>query len=292
MPPVFRFPHTGAGAPRAAGHRRARILNVLVLAVLLQAALLQGCAPRVIPGVPAPAEQADAAWRAYRGWAQTNDANAGPFRLNASLRYKTDDNDGNRVVALLWSNGDVPLRLDIMAGIGVTVARIRQDDTTFLAYAPNENRAYHHDGGGRALLAFGVPVPFSVPELANLLTGRFSRVFDGARADARLVADGGIVYTLAHGRIRGMLELSSQGLPRRWTDALPGATQTGWDMRIEYDAASPPLPRKISFTHAKGYSAILLVRDRERPRSFTGEQLGLELPEGTEVLPLREGARR
>ncbi len=63
-------------------------------------------------------------------------------------------------------------------------------------------------------------------------------------------------------------------------------------MRIDYDEAVPPLPRKIAITHAKGYSAILLVKERERPQAFTGEQLGLVLPEGTEVLPLREGARR
>ncbi len=267
-----------------------------VFILLVMAALLQGCATRVPPGVPATAEQADAAWHAYRSWAQTNDADAGPFRVNASLRYKTGEHEGNRVVALLWSNGDVPLRLDIMAGIGATVARIREDDTTFLAYAPNENRAYYHSGdmnqGGRALLSFGVPVPFSVPDLANLLNGRFSRVFDDARTDARLVADGGIAYTLPRGRVRGMLELSPEGLPRHWTDTPPGEKQAGWDMRIDYDEAVPPLPRKITITHAKGYSAILLVKERERPQAFSGEQLGLELPEGTEVLPLREGARR
>jgi len=267
-----------------------------VLLLLVAAALAQGCAPRVAPGVPAPQAEADAAWHAYRSWAQSNEADAGPFRINASLRYKTGEHDGNRVVALLWSNGDVPLRLDIMAGIGATVARIREDDTTFLAYAPNENRAYYHSGelnrGGRALLSFGVPVPFSVPDLANLLNGRFAKVFDDAYADPRLVADGGIAYTLPRGRVRGMLELSPEGLPRRWTDAPPGEPQAGWDMRIDYDDAMPPLPRKITITHAKGYSAILLVKERERPQDFTGEQLGLVLPEGTEVLPLREGARR
>ncbi len=271
---------------------RGRLVPTLLMGALLMTVLLQGCAPRVAPGVPAPADQADAAWHAYRSWAQGNDADAGPFRLNASLRYKTGEHDGNRVVALLWSNGEVPLRLDIMAGIGATVARIREDDTTFLAYSPNENKAYYHNGDGRALLSFGVPVPFSVPDLAYLLNGRFGRVFDDARADARLVADGGIAYTLPRGRVRGMLELSPEGLPRRWTDTLPGDTQPGWDMRIDYDDAAPPLPRKITITHAKGYSAILLVKERERPQAFTGEQLGLELPEGAEVLPLRQGTRR
>ncbi|HCG04590.1 MAG TPA: hypothetical protein DEV75_06055, partial [Desulfovibrio sp.] len=125
-----------------------------------------------------------------------------------------------------------------------------------------------------------------------LLNGRFAKVFDDAHADPRLVADGGITYTLPRGRVRGMLELSPEGLPRRWTDAPPGEPQDGWDMRIDYDDAVPPLPRKIAITHAKGYSAILLVKERERPQAFTGEQLGLVLPEGTEVLPLREGARR
>ena len=298
--PVSKIGATGANRTTGATGKhgaaaRGRLLSALpalLILALLMTTMLQGCAPRVVPGVPAPADQADAAWHAYRSWAQGNDAEAGPFRLNASLRYKTGEHDGNRVVALLWSNGEVPLRLDIMAGIGATVARIREDDTTFLAYSPNENKAYYHNGDGRALLSFGVPVPFSVPDLAYLLNGRFGRVFDDARADARLVADGGIAYTLPRGRVRGMLELSPEGRPRHWTDTPPGEKQAGWDMRIDYDEAVPPLPRKITITHAKGYSAILLVKERERPQAFTGEQLGLELPEGAEVLPLRQGTRR
>lgn len=268
------------------------LLRNLTLMVLIGIVFASGCAQRVQRGTPAAPAAAAATWNAYTSYTEKTAQQTGPYRLETSLRYNAGD-DGHRVLALIWSNGASPLRLDIMAGIGATVAKIRESEDTFLAYSPTEKKAYHHYGDGKALFSFGVPVPFSVSDLAALLDGRFGNVFGTTRGpEASLVPDMGIAYTLERSRPKGTLVVSENGLPLRWTDG----TEGGWTLEVTYptdeDATAAPLPRKLTFTHGKGYTAIVLVKDRVRLQTpFTAEQLGLELPEGTTVLPLRSLGR-
>lgn len=274
-------------------HHSHAVLRPLVLVVLCSLLAFAGCARAPMRGAPAPAPLAVSTWQAYESYVAATRLEASPYRLEASLRYDVDG-DGHRVVALIWSNGGSTLRLDIMAGIGATVAKIRETDDTFLAYSPNEHKAYYHQGAGKALFSFGVPVPFSVTDLAALLDGQFGAVFASQyTGEPTLVTEGGIAYTLAGARTKGTLEVSPEGLPVRWTDATPG----GWNLDIAYpspDASTAaPLPKKLTFTHGKGYTAILLVKDRERLAiPFTDEQLGLQLPDDTAVLPLRTLSRK
>ena len=52
----------------------------------------------------------------------------------------------------------------------------------------------------------------------------------------------------------------------------------------------PPLPYKFKLTHPDGYSAILLVKDRQKPNAaFRDDQLALELPAGTIIEPIKKG---
>ena len=81
-----------------------------------------------------------------------------------------------------------------------------------------------------------------------------------------------------------MLELRPDGLPVRWS------AEKGWVMDITYDDGNPPLPYKFKLTHPDGYSAILLVKDRQKPNAaFRDDQLALELPAGTIIEPIKKG---
>ena len=51
---------------------------------------------------------------------------AEPYRLQLSLRFGTEG-DTRRVTALFWGNSQRQLRLDVMAGVGTTVAKILED---------------------------------------------------------------------------------------------------------------------------------------------------------------------
>ncbi|ABM28568.1 conserved hypothetical protein [Nitratidesulfovibrio vulgaris DP4] len=266
---------------------------LMMLWAVVCVALAGGCASKAPRGALAPADTAATVWNAYKAYSAATERDTGPFRLETSLRYNAGD-DGHRVIALIWGNGKAPLRLDIMAGIGATVAKIRETDDTFLAYSPNEQKAYHHYGDGKALFSFGVPVPFSVSDLTAMLDGRFGSVF-GLRSagEATLVPGMGIAYTLEGKRPGGSLVISEAGLPVRWTDG----TADGWNLAVTYaedaDATATPMPRKLVFQHGKGYNAIILVKERVRlDTPFSPEQLGLELPEGTTLLPLRSLGRK
>ena len=92
------------------------------------------------------------------------------------------------------------------------------------------------------------------------------------------------IIALSGGILPGMLELRPDGLPVRWS------AEKGWVMDITYDDGNPPLPYKFKLTHPDGYSAILLVKDRQKPNAaFRDDQLALELPAGTIIEPIKKG---
>ena len=74
-----------------------------------------------------------------------------PYRLQLSLRFGTEG-DTRRVTALFWGNSQRQLRLDVMAGVGTTVAKILEDGQHFLVYSPSENKAYFYQGATKPLL--------------------------------------------------------------------------------------------------------------------------------------------
>ena len=79
---------------------------------------------------------------------------------------------------LLWSNGYLPIRLDVMAGVGAIAARIQETQDSFTAYSPNENKRHQVFHGAPAMqLNFGKPVPFALRDFSALMRGHFHEVF-------------------------------------------------------------------------------------------------------------------
>lgn len=129
--------------------------------------------------------------------------------------------------------------MDVMAGVGATVANILEDGQHFLVFAPNEHKAYFHQGANKPLLQVGVPVPFNLDHLADLLNGRYAQVFGRDYAEAAVQADGLARYTL-EGKPGGSLTLSAQGLP--WPGVkTPTARKAGaWKSSIRMTPAPCP----------------------------------------------------
>lgn len=212
-------------------------------------------------------------------------APATPYRLQLSLRFGAKG-DTRRVTALFWGNSERQLRLDVMAGVGAVVAKILEDGQHFLVYSPRENKGYFYQGAAKPLLQVGVPVPFNLGHLADLLNGRYAAVFGKSFTAASSLKDGLARYELA-GDMGGSLDINSEGLPVFWREA-PGGGR-GWSMEIAYDDSHPPLPYRLTLTHSNGKRAILLVKEREKPAdAFTVEQMSLTLPESAPLLPLAQ----
>lgn len=283
--------------------QRARTLMTVTL-VLGLGTVLFACAPRSaheVPGLAVPEQQSLAVWNAYEAYTNARDAQTGPYRLSISLRYGPE-NDTRRVTALIWSNGGLPVRLDVSAGVGALVARIREDAKSLTAYSPNENKAVTHTGSNRVLLRFGVPVPLGLADFTALLQGRFDEVFGPqGYGQVDFVQNGNLAYPIDflptgpgvdRPRMGGTLTLRPDGLPIRWDERRPDSqgVQQGWIMHVDYDEATPPLPYKITLSHHEGQQAILLVKSRQTPPApFTAGQLALTLPEGVRVETLQVG---
>lgn len=186
----------------------------LILAALLVLSL-QACATRGTEiGTSAPSDASNAAWQAYQGYASARASDHDPYRLSGSLRYGSQG-DTRRVETLLWSNGYLPIRLDVMAGIGALVARIQETQDSFTAYAPNENKAIVHKGPQRVQLNFGRPVPFSLRDFSSLMRGRFHEVFGAAEGlNPRALPTATSPSRSPGGILPGMLELRPDGLAR------------------------------------------------------------------------------
>ncbi|GHU93683.1 hypothetical protein AGMMS49974_01810 [Deltaproteobacteria bacterium] len=251
------------------------------IAVLL---LLCACAKQH-PADISPEIQTAAAARWQKFTASNTTPAYPPYRLQMSLRFGTAD-DTRRVTALFWGNGDDKLRMDVMAGVGAVAARILEDGQHFLIYSPNENKAWFYQGATKPLSQMGMPVPFDLKHLENLLNGRYALVFGTTYNDSGGLQNGLMRYTLTD-KLGGSLTLNTDGLPVLWRDDRHAAS--GWTMEIAYNDSTPPLPRRLSLTNDNGKRAIVLIKERENPTiRFTDEQMRLALPENTPLWPLAQ----
>ena len=258
---------------------------VLILALALCVA---ACAPRSgtsVPDImPVPADAATAVWKGFERYSEARSAEQRPFRLQSSLRY-ANQGEGNRVSAILWGNGELPLRLDVNA-MGVLVGRIRQDVDGLIIHSPRDGKAWEYRGSQPAFLSFGLPVPLTLTDVTALLQGRYLDVFGSAVQGADPMQAGeNIRYRLENSALPGSVVLSPEGMLLGWQEK-PG----GWTLDIVYDG-TPLLPETLEIDHPEGRHAVLTVTRRERTEPFAAAQLALALPPGTERANLRQASR-
>ncbi len=266
---------------------------ILRVCALLALFLLAACA-RPIDTVRIPADPvlASGIWSRFAAMTRENETLAGPFRLNATLSYSSKE-DSQRVTIYFWGNGNksapLPLRLDILMGSGSIVAKAWENARGLFIHVPRDGKVYFAEDGN--LLAFGVPVPFALKDIAFLVAGRFTEVIapggdaDPASPAEALERDGAIgVYAVPGSSLGGQVTIGTDGLPVAWTDG----DENGWTLAIEYwPDSTRPTPRKLHFRQAEGREATLIVRELSHPDApFTPGQLELAVPPGTLLAPL------
>lgn len=239
--------------------------------VILLVLLLCACGQKMTPPSEVPEASIAERWQKMQAMGDNQ-----PWRLQLSLRFGSEG-DTRRVTALLWGNNEDSMRLDVQAGVGATIAKAVSEGDSFLLYSPQENKAYWHEGDNRPLLRIGIPLPFTLAQLADILNGRYGRVFGTNYLKAEAAGSQLIAYTLEK-KPGGQLELDAAGLPQKWQ---------GKDWRLTFSYADSYLPKSLRFTAKNGKLAILLIKARETPKApFTPAQMELVLPQGTEMLPL------
>ena len=262
----------------------------------LALATLAACArPTETARIPADFTAAKEIWTRFMNASARTEAASGPFRMNGTLYYSGNE-ESQRVLVYFWGNGDkeapLPLRLDILMGQGSVMAAVNEDSRGLFIHVPQDKAVYY--AADNNLLAFDVPVPFSLADLAALVTGCYSPLFaspDRKTApplrNAAQGEDGTIMYTIADAPLAGKISIDANGLPHTWTDG------KDWTLTIEYwPDSTRPIPRKLHMQHTGGRQAMLIVRTLEHTEPFTSEQLQLTVPPETPLILLRPDSKR
>ena len=259
---------------------------LFLLAAILIA--LSGCAPKGQSLIPH--DTASERWQAF----VSHSSGAGSYdELSGSLRFGPKD-DTRRVTYTLWSglpeqhdsgqmNSERIIRIEIGAGIGGSVGKIRIADGGMTLILPKEGRIYagsSSDDNLRRLL--GLSLPFSVQDLNDFLAGRLFSALDEPQPERyETQEDGSFVYACRTQGGPAEIELDARALPVRWKKL------SGWEMDITYDENGLPAKISGSFESLSGEQRmVLLVKERRPASSMQASGLGLDIPAGFTVYSL------
>lgn len=248
-------------------------MKQLLLIILLFS--LAACAR---PPQTEPPTDAGMAWERMQQLSE--DASNKPFRIQFSLRFGPEGNT-RRVTGVMWGNNQTLVRVDLQAGIGVLAARALETRDGLVLYSPQDDKAWVREASSAPVILGGAPLPMGLGQLSELLTGHFNSVFGQTYRNSKFSGSATVFELLEPPG--GELSLAANGTPVRW------ARQDGWNMAITYDEKDPALPHRLTFAAPPDNQGILLIRELAHPeQSFPSDQLTLELPAGTTVLPLKE----
>jgi hypothetical protein len=139
-----------------------------IIMFCLMGTLAWGCAPVKVP-VDRPPE---AVWNEFqRGMPGFSPEQS--FLISASITFITPD-QRNRIQASIWGFMGCPIRMDLSAGLGQTIAMWYEDDQLWEAYFPGENMKYVHHDGSMGASMLGYPTPLDLRQTTMVLLGDFS----------------------------------------------------------------------------------------------------------------------
>lgn len=206
-----------------------------------------------------------------------------PYALQGSIRFGSSENT-NRVNYILWSNGTLPLRLDIMAGVGASIAKIAETQKEITMYFPQENRAIIMDNFGEInpLISMGMPVPISFNEISFLLRGGFNQIFENISLDLVKAKKAKkeyqrYTYYFSSKKMDGLMQLDVTGKP------VYCEVNDEWIFEIFYDKKEQTPYKVIIRSKIEDYKAILMVKDRTFPVKYSKSDLKFTLPAQTEI---------
>ncbi len=262
--------------------RRALPVRLLLFAALVVAAL-GGCAPAK-PGVPGPADEAKAVYQTFLD-AQAKNEPAKAFSLSGSLSFARAGKSG-RLNYRFFGNYAAPVRLDLTTPLGGAYAHLREAGGEFTAFVPSRDALYTHADTRAGAAKLGMPLPFTLRELAAIVSGRLGELASPRYASAKKV-QGGYEYAFSSDPRLSSLTLDFQGKPRHLT----GRGVEPWRIDFEDDEATPgygaPVARRLVLTTPGGATLTLRVKTlAPRPAPYPAADLELPVPPNVAVRPL------
>lgn len=254
--------------------------------IALTSLLATGCAaPR--PGPSGP----DAAKAVYDTFLanQAKNTPAPAFSLAGSMSFSKGGRSG-RLNYRFYGNFADPVRLDLTTPIGGAYAHLREDGAAFSAFVPDRDTLYQHAGTREGAARLGMPLPFTLRELAALVSGRFGELAPSRYASVKTVPGGYEYHFSGDPRLSG-LTLDFKGNPRHLT----GQGVEPWRVAFEDDEPTPgmaaPVARRLTLTTPGGATLTLRVKSLQaRPTPYPAADLELPVPPNAMVRGLDEEA--
>lgn len=253
--------------------RHAPLLRFFLLAAL--AVLATGCAaPR--PGPPPTADEAQTVYKTFLA-NQAHNQPAVAFSLAGSMSFSKGNKSG-RLNYRFYGNFKNPVRLDLTTAFGGAYAHLREDGQEFAAFLPDKGAVYRHADAREGAARLGMPLPFTLREMAALVSGRFGELAPAQYASAKKVANG-YEYAFSNDPRLSSLTLDFEGKPRHLT----GRGVEPWRVDFADDESAPglaaPLARKLTLTTPGGASLILRVKSlQSRETAYPAADLELPIP--------------
>lgn len=252
----------------------------LRLPFLLAATLLLAACAKPVPLPPA---DVDTAWKAF-SVQYLKPLESSGIKAKASFLFsrKVPEKQSGRLTVELWGELARPLRMNASAGFGKTVALMREDRSGLTAYYPDRETAYWCQDPVVASMALGLPLPFSLRDLAMLAGGSFDTIVPDRYAIGMIQKDRP-TYTFPEGPV-ALLQTDSLGRPLKLEgEVRRGENSIKWKADIDgYDEG--PEPERIVFTFDTGDRGVLRIRNRDLTiEPWSKESLELDLPDKTVI---------
>ncbi len=203
-----------------------------------------------------------------------------PYNMSGSLRFGYQ-NQTDRANFILWSNGDSPLRFDIIAGVGNTMAQIAEDDKTLFVYLVQDEKAIlsSNDKGLNAIIPLEIPIPLNFLNISHLLRGNYQSAFGKLELKniEKNSMDKEAIYHFENKNYFGNVLLNELALPKEIN------INDRWKLSIDYTENN--LPRKLNLVSEKDdYKLILIIKNFSNTSPYPKNKLELALPKNIPVV--------
>ena len=244
--------------------------------------LLWGCAPKKPPMPEEPPVSAEQTWDRFWSRLQGREAGQG-FSISASVHLISADRR-DRITFQAWGNADLPIRLDLKAGLGTTFSMWRVTDTLWLAYYPRENKAFVHPDSRVGAARLGFASPFDLQELTFIFSDDWPMILPRDHSGSSYDPEFGWRFTFTEGHRVSSVIISPQLDVTRLTASWP----TEWTMRLEEHIAQSRhrIPGRVRLETGRDRKAIVHLKEVELRRAWPAEALQLELPDNAERIVL------
>lgn len=247
-------------------------LIIRILSFFALALLVWGCAPKVIP-VERPAS---IVWEQFQADIKGLDPGQ-EFILSASVAYITPTGR-NRVQSSIWGTTGYPIRMDISAGFGQTIAMWHEDHELWEAYFPRENTKYIHRDGSIGASMLGYPTPLNLRQTVQVLLGSFEGLVPDNFQKYEPV-DGMWQFYFNDHEVKSMV-IAQDG-------SVNSISGHGWNIEfngLNVDGEHSYYSR-IEMNLSQGERALIRVRSvRTDALNLDVDQLGLEVPSEARVV--------